>query len=224
MGENRIYRLAGFTGLIACLIAIAGLPLRWIGGPLLSGTAFSTLATQANILTIARIRNLMDMVIFILSLFFLAAFRKIVLEKRKDLEWLATSFLAVGFIYITITLITNLISSGTGLNAPSGNINPVILRGMVETAVFILSSLELILLGSMMAFAGVLIGYSKILPAWVGWLSFCIAILSFIFVPAISLGGDTAKFYSPVVVSPFLIWILIASVFMIQRKTEYAVQ
>ena len=166
----------------------------------------------------------MDMIIFILLTFFLAVLRKMFVDSNKTLEWLSTLFLSLSLIYVTITLVADSISGGMGLNSYNGA-NPVILRAMLEIKLLMFGSIGLILIGSMMAVASVLIFQTQILPKWLGWVSIIVALSNYAFVPTMYFGTDPASFYSAsgfgsalIATFPFLIWIVITSILMIQTS------
>jgi hypothetical protein len=202
--ERKTFRLAGFLGLAACLIAALEFPAWMVHGAA---------------------RSLMDLAIIVLLLFFFAILRKAIIDRRADLEWMATLLFGLSLVYIAITLVADALSGSMRLDAGEGKADPVVLRAMVESTLPLLGSAGLTLIGAMMLISGVINAYARIFPAWFSYFSFLVCALDFAFVPSMFFGADPSSFYSagglgPALAAtfPFLAWIAIASLFMIGRR------
>ena len=67
----------------------------------------------------------------------------------------------------------------------------------------------------------------RLMPAWLGWLAWIIAVVNLAFVPAMFFGSDAAQFYSAVgwgttATAPCLVlcWILIVSIILIRTPAK----
>ena len=68
----------------------------------------------------------------------------------------------------------------------------------------------------------------RLMPAWLGWLAWIIAVVNLAFVPAMFFGPDAAQFYSAVgwgttATAPCLVlcWILIVSIILIRTPVRH---
>lgn len=161
------------------------------------------------------------MFIFVCLLFFMAGF----IQKAREQEWLATLFFGIGLVYSALTLVSDSITGGVGLDTVGGNPDPAAIRVMNESTILMFGSVGLILIAALLVLAGTLTFTSAALPKWTGWVAIAAAILNFAFIPSMYFGNDPQGFYTasgwgPAVGAtfPFLLWILVTSIAMIRKR------
>lgn len=229
MNDLKVLRWAGALGVAACVLTLIEFPLWMIGGAPPSFwdiAAFSEYVAKTNVFYLHR--TLLDMFIFVFLMVFLAGFRQMIIQKSREHEWAATLFFGIGLVYSAITLVSDAITGGVGLDTMGGNPNLTAIRALTEATILMFGSVGLILIGSLLVLAGYLTIATGVLPKWTGWVAIVTALLNFAFVPSMYFGTDPKGFYTasgwgPSVGAtfPFLIWILIASISMIVKSTRH---
>ena len=170
-------------------------------------------------------RTLLDMFIFVFLMVFMAGFRQVIIQKRPELEWLATLFFGIGMVYSALTLVSDSITGGVGLDTIGGNPDPNVIRALTESTILMFGSVGLILIAAMLFLAGYLTFTSAALPKWTGWVAIIAAVLNLAFIPSMYFGNNPQGFYTasgwgPAVGAtfPFLLWILVASIVMVRKR------
>ena len=126
-------------GLVACLIAFVEFPLWMVGGisPSFSDSgAFAAFVTRTGVWWTTR--TLMDLVIFILMMFLFAVIRRMIIDRRRDLEWMATLLFGISLVYASLTLIADCVNASMALDAFGARADPTVIRTMVETTLLML--------------------------------------------------------------------------------------
>jgi hypothetical protein len=226
MTDSKIFRWVGAFGLAACVLTGVEFPLWMVGGmpPSFSDIqTFSAYVSRANIFYLHR--TLLDMFIFVFLMAFMAGFRHVVIQKAREQEWLATLFFGIGLVYSALTLVSDSITGGVGLDTVGGNPSPTAIRAMTESTILMFGSVGLILIAAMLFLAGYLTITSAALPKWTAWVAIIAAVLNLAFIPSMYFGNDPQGFYSasgwgPAVGAtfPFLLWIMVASIAMIRKR------
>ena len=226
MNGSQVFRWVGAFGLAACILTAVEFPLWMVGGmpPSFSNIqAFSAYVARVNNLYLHR--TLLDMFIFVFLMAFLAGFRQVVIQKARQQEWLATLFFGIGMVYSAITLVSDSITGGVGLDTVAGNPSPTAIRAMTESTILMFGSVGLILIAAMLFLAGYLTLTSVALPKWTGWVAIAAGILNLAFVPSMYFGNDPQGFYTASgwglavgATFPFLLWILVTSIAMIRKR------
>jgi hypothetical protein len=226
MNNSKVSQWAGAFGLAACLLTVIEFPLLMLGGmpPSFSNIqAFSAYVSRTNVFYLHR--TLLDMFIFVFLMAFMAGFRQVIIRKRPEREWLATSFFGIGMVYSALTLVSDSVTGGVGLDSVGGNPDPTAIRALTESTILMFGSVGLILIAALLFLAGYLIITDAALPKWTGWVAIAAAILNFAFIPSMYFGNDPQGFYTasgwgPAVAAtfPFLLWILVASIVMVRKR------
>jgi len=226
MNDLKVFRWAGAFGLAACVLTVIEFPLWMLGGmpPAFSNIrAFSAYVTKTNVFYLHR--TLLDMFIFVFLMVFMAGFRQVIIQKARDQEWLATLFFGIGMVYSALTLVSDSITGGVGLDTIGGHADPSAIRALTESTILMFGSVGLILIAAMLFLAGYLTFTSAALPKWTGWVAILAAILNFAFIPSMYFGNNPQGFYTasgwgPAVGAtfPFLLWILVTSIAMTRKR------
>jgi hypothetical protein len=152
-------------GLSACAIALLEFPLWMIHGsvpPFHEPIGFAAYVTKTQSFWL--LRTLKDMVIFCLLVCFAAAYRKLLVDRDRESEWLATLYLVVTGIYPAPTLVVDSFNGSLALDASGGKADPVVLRTMVESTLLMLGPVGLILIGTMTLLAAILNHHTDVYP------------------------------------------------------------
>jgi len=226
MNDSKVFRLAGAFGLAAGVLTVIEFPLWMLGGmpPSFSNIqAFSAYVSSTSVFYLHR--TVLDMFIFVFLMVFMAGFRQVIIQKAREAEWLATLFFGIGMVYSALTLVSDSITGGVGLDTVGGNPNPTAIRTLTESTILMYGSVGLILIGSMLVLAGYLTFTSAALPKWTGWVAIVAAMLNFAFVPSMYFGNNPQGFYTASgwgsavgATFPFLLWVLVTSVAMIRKR------
>ena len=136
------------------------------------------------------------MFIFVFLMVFMAGFRQVIIQKAHEQEWLATLFFGIGLVYSALTLVSDSITGGVGLDAIGGSPDPTAIRALTESTILMFGSVGLILIAAMLFLAGYLTFSTGALPKWTGWVAFLAAILNFAFIPSMYFGNNPQGFYT----------------------------
>jgi hypothetical protein len=226
MNDLKVFRWTGAFGVAAFVLVLAEFPLYVSRGPtplLEDTTKYANFMTKnsGNVLTCV----VLDMLIFVGILVFLAGFRHLIRQARADYEWLATLVFGVGLVYTALTLVGDSVMGGQALDTVGGKADPTAIRALAD-AQFLMFGLMLLAL--LLASAGSAILATRALPRWTGWVACAGAIITLVFVPTIYTGTDMNGFYTAtgwgpyVATFPTLIWIVIVGISMIRKREATA--
>jgi len=228
MNDRRIYRLAGICSLATIAVFFIEFPLYLVRGAFPSITESSRLAEFAarnatNIMTCL----LLDLFILTLFMVFAAGLRHLIRRADAQLEWLATLFFGVALVYVTLTLIADLLQAATVVDALTVPANPIIIRAMMESMYLMYGSVALFLMAVMMAIAGFSTIAGNALPKWSGWAGYVSALACLAFVPSMFVGHpDPTAFYNPAGWGPLAFaagfplaaWMIVVGFLMIRKS------
>jgi len=227
MNDLKVRRWTGAFGVASIALILVAQPLWFIAGtaPRLQDTVkFSEYVTRNNAIILTR--TLADTLIMVCFLIFLVGFCHLIRQARTDYAWAAMLVFAAGLVFAMLTLVGDALAGGAALDTVGGNAEPVVVRALWEGSILVFGAIGLIIMALFMASAGYAILATAALPRWTGWLGCACAIFNLLAVPAIYAGANATGFYTAdglVALAselPFLIWALIASIFMITMKPE----
>ena len=230
MTDQRIYRIAGFSGLAAIALFFIEFPFYMLRGPFpqMNDAALwpaYTLRNATNMMSCV----FLDLLILGLLLIFAAGLRHLIRRPDPSLEWLGTLFYAVTLVYITLTFIADGLQGATVVDALTPPANPEIIRGLWEASFLMYGSIALFLMGMFMAVAGWAAHLSTGLPRWSAWLSYICALSCFAFVPAMFVKHvNLMDFYNPAGWGveaiangfPLAVWMIALSIHMLRRRDQ----
>jgi hypothetical protein len=229
MNDLKVFRWTGAFGVAASVLVLVEFPLYVSRGPtplLEDTTRYADFMSRnsGNVLTCV----VLDMLIFVGILVFLAGFRHLIRQARPDYEWLATLVFGVGLVYTTLTLVGDSVMGGQALDTVGGKADATAIRALADAQFLMFGSVALMLLALLLASAGSAILATRALPRWTGWVACAGAIVTLAFVPTIYAGTDMNGFYTAtgwgpyVATFPTLIWIMIVGISMIRKREATA--
>jgi hypothetical protein len=213
MTESSLRRRVGIFGLLAALISLTDIPLYFMydGAP-----------PQWNVLT----RVLVGIVSSTILIVFLVGFRLVICQGRPELEWAATVVLVSGLMWLTFSMVAQSMEAGTAI-VSKVPIDATV-DGVLAPGQFLLwGSIGRLMTTLFLSASGFAILRGRLMPAWLAWLAFLVAVFNVAFVPAMFFGHDASQFYSAVgwgttATAPVLVlwWIIIASIVMIRTPAR----
>jgi hypothetical protein len=213
MTESSLRRTTGIFGLVATLISLIQLPLYFMyeGAP-----------PQWDILT----RVMVSIIGSALLVVFLSGFRLVIRQASWEMEWASTLALVSGLMWLTFSFVAQSMEAGTAIVSKIP-IDPTV-DGVLAPGQFLLfGSIGRLMTTLFLSASGFTIVRGRLMPAWLGWLAWIVAVINLAFVPAMFFGPDAAQFYSAVgwgttatVPCLVLCWILIVSTILIRAPAE----
>jgi hypothetical protein len=213
MTELSLRRHTAIFGLVATVISLTDIPLYFM---------YTGAPPQWNILT----RVLVGIVSSTILIVFLVGFRLVICQGRPQLEWAATVVLVSGVMWLTFSMVAQSMEAGTAIVSKIP-IDPTV-DGVLAPAQFLLwGAIGRLMTTLFLSASGFAILRGRLMPAWLAWLAFVIALINLAFVPAMFFGYDAAQFYSAVgwgttATAPVLVvwWIIIASIVMLRTPAK----
>src|ERR1700752_2594238 len=213
MTELSLRRYTGIFGLVATLISLTDIPLYFM---------YTGAPPRWDILT----RVLVGIVSSAILMVFLVGFRLVICQGRPPLEWAATLVLVSGLMWLTFSMVAQSMEAGTAIVSKIP-IDPTV-DGVLAPGQFLMfGSIGRLMTTLFLSATGFAILRGRLMPAWLGWLAWIIAVVNLAFVPAMFFGPDAAQFYSAVgwgttATAPCLVlcWILIVSIILIRTPAR----
>jgi len=225
MGDLKIYRVAGACGLAAIALFFVEFPFYLVRSNFPGVTEPTKIAEftaryATNIMTCV----FFDFIILALLMIFLAGFRHLIRQADPQHEWLGTFAFGVGLVYVTMTLIADLLQAATVVDARTVPANGVAIRAMTESMYLMYGSGALFLMALFMAAGGYAGVASRALPRWSGWVAYLCALGCLAFLPSMFVGSpDFTRFYNPIGWGPIIaeclpltVWMIVVGVLMIR--------
>jgi hypothetical protein len=218
MTELRLRRNTGIFGLVATLISLTQLPLYFIydGAP-----------PQWDILT----RVMVSIIGSAILIVFLVGFRLVLRQENLgqeslEMEWASTLALVSGLMWLTFSSVAQSMEAGTAIVSKIP-IDPTV-DGVLAPGQFLMfGSIGRLMTTLFLSASGFAILRGRLMPAWLGWLAWIIAVVQLTFVPAMFFGSDAAQFYSAVgwgttATAPCLVlcWILTVIIILIRTHAR----
>ncbi len=230
MNNNKVIRWTGIFGLIGGILLLLEIPL-WIipSDPGQISNAVAHAIYLANIRVIALTRILIDIFMYMSWMILFVGLRHLIIITNKEFEWIASLCFGAGIVWWTVSLVADGLEGGAILLTLGGNQDPTLVKALVYGTLLIYNgSIAFAVTGFFMGSIGFAILYTKILPSWIGWLSWIGFFMCIIAIPAMYANVvDTNKFYNaagwgPVIVAniPPLIWIFAVSIEMIRKSIK----
>src|SRR5271157_3157573 len=224
MSDQKVRRWTAAFGIAAFVLFLVAMPLYFLGPPAVvpQNAGFTDYVTKTNVFIVTR-ATLVDPLILSCFLVFIAGFRHLILQARSDYEWIATLIFGAGVLYIALQLVADALQAAAALDTFVGA-NPSAVRALFEGSAPLYGAVGLIPEAFLLAFAGYATLVTGVLPKWVGWLAYIGAIIVFADAPTIYMGfsgliySGAAGFFTAIAQFWAPIWILIASISLIQKR------
>jgi hypothetical protein len=227
MDDVKAFRVTGWFGLAVAALCLIEFPLYFLGGgpvPLLHEAAQYAeyvAGTRNLILTI----KVIDIVLCVCIMIFLAGFRHLIRQARQDCEWIATLCFGAGIALVTMTFIGDALHGAAALDAVGGKADPSAIRALTEGYLLMYGSFGCMLIALITATAGYAIIASGALRKWNAWVSFVAAGLNLAAVPSIFFGTGPHGFYTAagwgvaaIATFSWAIWNMLVGISMIVGK------
>jgi len=227
MNDQNIYRWAGICSLAAQAFFFIEFPFYVVrtGFPTVTDAAKLADYTTRNGTNIM-ICAFLDFIILTLIMIFLAGFRHLIIKADAQQEWLGTLVFGLGLVYVTMTLIADLLQAATVVDAHTVPASGVVIRAMTESMYLMYGSGALFLMALFMAVGGYAGVASRALPRWSGWVAYLCALGCLAFVPSMFVSSpDFTRFYNPIGWGPIIaeclpltVWMIMVGILMILKR------
>ncbi|KAA6465305.1 hypothetical protein DYQ86_05015 [Acidobacteria bacterium AB60] len=213
MTELSLRRNTGIFGVLATLISLAQLPLYFMydGAP-----------PRWDIL----MRVMVSITGSALLVVFLGGFRLILRQPSLEMDWASTVALVSGLMWLTFSFVAQSMEAGTAI-ASKVPIDPTVEGALAPGQFLMFGSIGRLMTTLFLSASGFAILRGRLMPTWLGWLAWMIALVNLAFVPAMFFGSDAARFYSAVgwgttATAPCLVlcWVLIVAILLIGTPAE----
>ena len=211
MNDSRVLRITGVSGVAIGVASLLLVPLYFMypGAP-----------PEWNILT----RNLLNLIVCVLLLVFIAGFADLVRRASTQSDWIPSLFYGAGVTYAAVAFVAISLEVGVVFST-SGPVDPTIHGPLAAGAILMRGSVTRALTVVLMCTAGYSISSTRVLPRWLGRAAYTLAAINLLFVPSLYFGTNAATFYSALgwgntalVASLMAYWIMAAGVAMLRRK------
>jgi hypothetical protein len=229
MNDQKIYRWSGICSLAAQAFFFIEFPFYVVrtgyhGVTDAAGVVDYTARNGTNIMTCV----LLDFIILTLLMIFLAGFRHLIRHADAQQEWLGTLVFGVGLVYVTLTLVADLLQGATVLDARTLPGEGIVIRAMTESMYLMYGSGALVLMAVFMAAGGYAGVASRAFPGWSGWVAYLCALGCLAFVPSMFVGSpDFTRFYNAIgwgaIIAeclPLTVWMITVGILMIRKGKQ----
>lgn len=183
MTEIATRRLAGWSGVFVGVGVLASVPLYFVyAGP---PPAF-------NVLT----RSLISLIVIALMLVFFSGLSHLIRVARPEAEWLSSLMYGAALLLLGVTLAAIAMETGVVYLTPDGSVDPTIDGPLAAANVLMHGSIKRMLTALVLLPAGYAVLRTHVLPRWVGWSAYFVALCNLAFVPSLYFGTDVTNFYS----------------------------
>jgi hypothetical protein len=209
MDNTSIRQITAWTGIAAGITVFAAIPLYFVyDGP----------PPPDNVFT----RCLITLFTAAFTLVFFSGFTQLI-RAQGDREWHASLFWGTSLLYVGFVLLGAAHEAGVAFNAP-GVMDPTIDGPLADANILIHGSIKRLLTAVMLLVAGSAVLSTRLIPRWLGFAAWGIALINLAFVPSIYFGKDPTAFYSAIgwgntaMVGSFIMyWIIAVSIALLRR-------
>ena len=132
LNNLKVGRWVGIFGIIGLVLTCIEFPLYLSRGGL--PPSLTDEANYANFIANSRgdilTCVLLDMLIYVCLLVFLAGFRHLIQEKNSDYEWIGTLAFGAGLVYATLTLVADSLEGASALDTVGGAADPSAIKSL----------------------------------------------------------------------------------------------
>ena len=185
MQDTQARKVMGCAGVVIGLGVTLTIPLFFV---------YSGPPPAWNVLT----RDLINLIVSALLIVFIACFSSLIRREDAASEWLASIFYGAGLLFVGVNLVSTALEAGVIFGRPDGTLDPTIDGPLADANVLIHGSIKRLLTVVILVPAGYAVLRTKILPAWVAWSAYIIALVNLAFVPSLYFGRDVNAFYSAI--------------------------
>lgn len=214
MDDKPVRHLTGWAGIFTTAAVLCSVPLYFM---------YSGAPPAWNVLT----RDLIALLSFGGLLVFVSGFSHLARRASPEAEFPALLLAGAGFIFIAVCFISTSLEAGVVFGAPKGGLDPTIDGPLAHANMLNHGPVKRLITAIFLVACGVAAFKARLLPAWIRWLGYVIALANLAFVPSLYFGTDPTQFYAVhswanAAVTGSLIgyWILFASIALLIRKPK----
>lgn len=171
---------------------------------------------------------LTDTVLMAVIIVFLSGFRQLILQTRRDLQWIADIAYSAGIAYVVVTLVGDGLEGGAALDATVDGGSGTVIRALTVGHALFFGSIGCVLTAVVSFASGYITLISGALPRWTGWLAVAVAIPNLVLVGTAFGGTDDTSFRAAggwgsvaLGTAPWLIWIVSVGVVVIRDRATH---
>ncbi|RIX28268.1 hypothetical protein [Amnibacterium setariae] len=171
---------------------------------------------------------LTDTVLMAVILVFLSGFRQLIVQTRRDVQWIADIAFAAGIAYVVVTLIGDGLEGGAALDASVDGGNGTVIRALTVGHALFFGSIGCVLTAVVSFASGYITLISGALPRWTGRLAVVVAVPNLVLVATAFGGTDDTSFraaggWGSVALGtvPWLVWIVSVGVVVIREREHH---
>lgn len=217
MDDKPVRIVTALAGLLMMATVLAVIPLYFV---------YSGAPPVSNVLT----RVLLSLFTCAGLLVFMAGFSHLARRSSPAAEFPALLFAGAGFIFVAIAFMTASLEAGVVFGAPQGGLDPTTDGPLAQANMLAHGPIKRLLTTILLVAAGFAAAPGRLLPAWIRWFGYLIALINLAFVPSLYFGTDPQHFYAvhswgnAALAASFLTyWILAASIaLLLPRKAKAA--
>jgi hypothetical protein len=171
---------------------------------------------------------LTDTLLMAVIIVFLSGFRQLIVQTRRDLQWIADIAFSAGIAYVVVTLIGDGLEGGAALDATIDGGSGTVIRALTVGHALFFGSIGCVLTALVSFASGYITLISGALPRWTGWLAVIVAIPNLVLVATAFGGTDDTSFraaggWGSVALGtlPWLAWIVSVGVVVIRHRATH---
>ena len=171
---------------------------------------------------------LTDTILMAVIIVFLSGFRQLIVQTRRDVQWIADIAYAAGIAYVIVTLVGDGLEGGAALDATVDGGSGLVIRALTVGHALFFGSIGCLLTALVSFASGYITLISGALPRWTGWLAVVVAIPNLVFVATAFGGTDDTSFraaggWGSVALGtfPWLVWIVSVGVVVIRGRAGH---
>ncbi|MGN6325156.1 hypothetical protein [Pseudolysinimonas sp.] len=158
---------------------------------------------------------------------FLASFRQLITQRRRDLDWVSALAYGAGIAYVAVTLVGDGMEGGAALDAAGPHPDIHVIRTLTLGHALLFGSIGCVLTALVAAASGYVTIVSGALPRWTGRLALVVAAANIAAVATV-FGGTDDSFHSvggwgtaALATFPWLVWVVCVGIVVIRGRRDH---
>lgn len=158
---------------------------------------------------------------------FLATFRQLIVQVRRDLDWVSSLAYGAGIVWVAITLVGDGLEGGAALDAASEHPDVHLIRTLTIGHALLFGAIGCVLTALVAAASGYVTIISGALPRWTGVLALVVAAANLVAVGTV-FGGTDDSFHAVggwgtavLATFPWLVWVVCVGIVVIRGHRRH---
>lgn len=171
---------------------------------------------------------LTDTLLMAVIIVFLSGFRQLIVQTRRDVQWIADIAFSAGIAYVVVTLVGDGLEGGSALDASVGGGSSTVFTALTVGHALFFGSIGCVLTAVVSFASGYITLISGALPRWTGWVAVAVAVPNLVLVGTAFGGTDDTSFraaggWGSVAFGtvPWLIWMVSVGVVVIRGRARH---